>query len=322
MVDRTGREPTVTRELVLASDVGHSRLPNGYERLACVGLLPFAPGDGRVPLGVHYSGPYRDDYVSWAASLLGDPEHADQYFGRDPMAYRHQFTLGWIDSEPAAGPPGYVARPLNAYGKREHGVDWSGGYFVSTPAAVPDDLVNEVRVVDTTGYVFVDEETGDCGSYDGAAYQRVYLLSRTSPAYAPTALFASFAIQPDYSISPRWIRHTDHRYDIRNASPLVVMPLDEAKTPLMAFVLDEVAGGESASRLMIVNADSGETVDEISFSGRVSFTIPLVIGDDFVVTTADRSLVFFADEANSLARQTLELYADLRSRLRRLVSVN
>lgn len=232
------------------------------------------------------------------------------------MPYRYQFAVGWIDSAPAAsGPPGYVYEPLNVYGDKAPGYTRKVGYFNATPASVPENLANEVNIVGTAGYVLVDTESGGCGSYEGSSYKRVYLLSRTT-AYSPAALFASFVINPDYTISQRWIRTTDERFDVQNMSPLVVMPTDEHETPLMIFAIHEVARGQGASTLMIVNADTGETVDEIPFSGRARSTIPIIIGDDIVLTTRDRGLVFFADGTGWLSRHSSGLFSNVPSRIR------
>lgn len=151
------------RESLIATANVRAELRNNYESLACVGLIPTAPGAGRVPLKLFYSGPYRNDYVNFADA---DGEMTRQYVERDPLQYRYQLPAGWIGSDAdVAGPEGYRTQALNLYGDTRPYYHRKVGYFNATPELAAAHFSEDIRVVGTTGYVFIDERTGGCGTY-------------------------------------------------------------------------------------------------------------------------------------------------------------
>ena len=302
------------RESLIVTEAARSGLRNEYESLACVGLVATAPGPGRVPLNLFYSGPYRNDYVNFGGD---NAEITGRYIEKDPLSYRFQTTIGWVgDDANARGPLGYRAEALNLYGDKLPHYYRNFGYFNATPKLAADNFADGVRAVETTGYIFTDEKTGDCGAYRGEDFERVYFMSRTR-SFEQRALFAAFTINPDYTLSKRWIRYVDEGFEPQNMSPLVVLPRNDGETPLMVFAVAENGSQLLKSRLIVANAETGDIIDTIPFEGRPKSTMPLVVGNDIIVTTQDHGIVFFADGRSGFDRANSTLFPRFLARARK-----
>jgi len=305
------------RESLVATKAVQRKLRNEYESLTCVGLVATAPGPGRVPLNLFYSGPYRNDYVSFIGN---NGEVTDRYVERDPLPYRYQSSMGWIGNDAnVRGPAGYRIEALNLYGDVLPHYHRKVGYFNATSDIAGKNFPDGIRAVETTGYIFTDEKAGGCGSYQGDDFKRIYFLSR-KVTYEERALFAAFTINADYTLSKRWIRYADEGFEPHNMSPLVVLPRNNDETPLMIFAVAEISGKRLKSRLIVADAETGDIVDEIPFEGRPNSTMPLVIGNDIILSTFDHGIVFFADGRSTFDRINATIFPHLFARVRHRIS--
>lgn len=317
VIGRKESAPRLERELVIATEATRRKLRNEYESLACVGLIATAPGPGRVPLNLFYSGPYRNDYVIFTGN---DSEATDRYVERDPLPYRYQSSIGWIGQDAnVQGPGDYRAEVLNLYGDTLPHYHRKVGYFNATPVLAKENFPDEIRAVGTTGYIFTDQNTDGCGSYQGDEFERIYLLSRRTE-YENRALFAAFTINPDYTLSKRWISYADEGFEPHNMSPLVILPRNKDETPLMVFAVAEIGSEQLKSQLIVADAETGDIIDKIPFEGRPKSTMPMVFGNDIIVTTQDHGMVFFADGKTAFDRANAAIIPRLLARVRNRIS--
>ena len=297
----------------IATAAAHTRLADlGYRQGPCVGLLPREKPTNGLALSLLYAGRFRHDFVALPEGGELAQQLVDGSF--QPRDRRESVTtveraegaryvpvqgLGWLySSRSLTAPRGFSYARLETYASGSGGLYTLPAADRTQPAEHRNAEAEPVRgkedLQQTPAYFLAsDAEAGPCEGWTAAGLEPIHFYTWSRPKRETGWVAASFVLGRDREPKPLWAHEradgTAHLF----SSP-VFTQAPEGQTGLAIF---PVAAG-SSGRLVILNAETGDLVDEIPFDGLPHFTMPLVVGDRIYMSTWLGGMYVFARESS------------------------
>ncbi len=291
----------------------------GFRRGACIGLASSHERTGAPRLALHYSGHIRNDHLTLPmgtevqAQITGGTFPVADWFeaaaanqtgsiGRYKFLEPVAFTLESDFNDP---PPGYELAPLKLYAAMR------GGLF-SFPEALLRDQKFKFRSLaprffkaaplrgrgsfpDEYGSVLLTrraDREGYCGNINDPAYERLYLFDIPEQDERAGWGMNAFSISDNYQLTKKWSYVRDDG-TTHSHSNMVTTYTDGGDPGLVVFVVED----SSLSHLVLLNSQAGELIDQVGFSGRVHFSMPLIVDEKIYLATTDGIKLFRRSES-------------------------